>query len=149
MLHLVTLVVSATVIVAAVNATSDRTASISPQASGTPKKTTLSAAQRKLNTKLLDEIDLVRRQTTGESGQPVPRQRGGVRLDDRHRALVDIRAPITGGLTSRIDTLGGTIVSSSQRYDSTVAWIPLLMLERLAADDAIRSIYPASEAALQ
>jgi hypothetical protein len=149
MLHVVMLVASATMVAALASATSDLAASLSAQTSGTSKKTTLTAAQRKLTTKLLDEIDFVRRQTTGDSGTSVPRRRGGVRIDDRQRVLVDIRAPVSGGLTGQIDVLGGTIVSSSPRYDSTVAWIPLLMLERLAADAAVRSIYPASEAALQ
>lgn len=149
MLHLVIAVWSATVITTVVSATSGSAATINQRTPVPSPKAILTAGQRKLNTKLLNEIDFLRRQTTGESGSSVPRRQSGVRIDDRQRALVDVRAPVSDRLVRQIDALGGTIVSSSQRYDSTVAWVPILMLERLATDEAIRSIYPASEAALQ
>jgi hypothetical protein len=79
---------------------------------------------------------------------PATRQETGVKVDDRHRALVDVRAAVTSELHDRIDTLGGTVVSSVPQYESTIAWIPLLMLERLATSLSVTSIVPAAELGL-
>ena len=63
---------------------------------------------------------------------------------DRHgRALVDVRAQVRPELEKKIKALGGVVVSTSQTYDSIVGWMPLLTLERLAADPTVRAIEPA------
>jgi hypothetical protein len=110
-----------------------------------PRKAVRTPAQRKLDAALLDEIGIVRNQAT----EPANPRQTVVKVDDKQRAMVDIRTRVTDDMRKQIDTLGGTIVSSSERYDSIVAWVPLLMLERLAADVTVRSIVPASAAALQ
>ena len=63
---------------------------------------------------------------------------------DRHgRALVDVRAQVRPELEKKIKALGGVVVSTSRTYDSIVGWMPLLTLERLAADRTVRAIEPA------
>jgi hypothetical protein len=63
---------------------------------------------------------------------------------DRHgRALVDVRAQVRPELEKKFKALGGIIVSTSGTYDSIVGWMPLLTLERLAADRTVRAIEPA------
>lgn len=63
---------------------------------------------------------------------------------DRHgRALVDVRAQVRPELEKKMKALGGILVSTSQTYDSIVGWMPLLTLERLAADRTVRAIEPA------
>ena len=62
---------------------------------------------------------------------------------DRHgRALVDVRAEVQPELVKKIRALGGIVVSTSTTYDSIVGWMPLLTLERLAADRTVRAIEP-------
>jgi hypothetical protein len=113
---------------------------------GTVPKSARSGVQQKLSSKLLYEIarvkDLAER-------MPAHRQETGVKIDDRRRALVDVRAAVTSDLRHQIHMVGGTIVSSVPQYESTIAWVPLLKLERLATNASVKSIEPAAEAALQ
>jgi hypothetical protein len=86
-------------------------------------KTSRTPAQQKLASALLRKID----------------------IDKDGRALVDVRAPITPQLQDKIRMLKGTVVSTSARYDSTIAWIPVLQLEALAEDPAVVSIIAATK----
>ena len=52
-------------------------------------------------------------------------------------------------LRKKVRALGGTIQSVSREYRSTIAWIPLRRLERLAEDPAVRAIEPAAEGAVR
>jgi hypothetical protein len=140
----VVVVFGAAVLVAGAVAADARIAAARAQGTPPGRKSDRTPAQRKLNSGLLAAIDRLKR----PDSTTAPPARGLVRIDDRHRACVDVRAPVTDRLAKQINALGGTIVSSSRRDDSTVAWIPLLSLERLAADDAVRSIMPASEPTL-
>ena len=56
---------------------------------------------------------------------------------------MDVRAQVRPELEKKIKALGGVVVSTSRTYDSIVGWMPLLTLERLAADPTVRAIEPA------
>ena len=56
----------------------------------------------------------------------------GVKLDQKGRALVDVRAEVTPALQKKVRKLGGTIQSTSREHRSIIAWVPLNKLERLA-----------------
>jgi hypothetical protein len=70
----------------------------------------------------------------------------GVKIDARNRALVDIRADPTPALQNSIRRMGGLVLSTSVRGRSIIARVPLLKLETLAVDPAVRFISPAAEA---
>jgi hypothetical protein len=107
------------------------------------EKQTRTAAQQKIDSRLLYEIYRKRGQA-GEKGVPPDATR--VDLDKHDRALVDIRAVVTPALLANVKKTGATIVSSSTKYRSIIARVPLLQLERLAGDPAVRAISPAAEA---
>src|SRR4051812_24567990 len=107
------------------------------------EKSQRTPAQQKIGSALLYEIYRAR----GEAERKgVPPGDTGVRIDDHGRALVDVRAPVTQALHRTMRRLGGVILSSSAPHQSTIARIPLLKLETLAADPAVRFIEPAAEA---
>lgn len=103
-------------------------------------------AQRKINSQVLYEI--YRRQGLAARKQ-IPDGPTGVRIDSKGRALVDVRAEVTPALRRRLTALGATLVSTSQPDRSTIAWIPLLKIERLAADRSVVAIEPKAEAAIR
>jgi len=100
-------------------------------------------AQQKINSQLLYEV-YRRRGDTKQKNVPV--EKTDVKIDRKGRALVDVRAEVSPALEKKLGLLGGTIVSTSREYRSLVAWIPLLRLERLAEDPAVRAIEPKAEA---
>jgi hypothetical protein len=106
------------------------------------EKAARTPAQRKIDEKLLYEI--YRRQGITEEKR-VPPGSTGVKVDPRGRVLVNVHARVTLPLAARIHARGGTVVSSSVEDRSIVAWVPLLELERLAQNVAVRSIARASE----
>jgi len=118
-----------------------------PIGGGAPPRTQIekdarTEAQRKLDSQLLYEI--YRRR--GEAAQKgVPPGATDVKIDAHGRALVDVRAPVTARLQKAIRRAGGTVLSTSRAHDSTIARIPLLKLESIAADPAVRAIVPAAE----
>jgi hypothetical protein len=101
------------------------------------------AAQKKIDSQLLYEIYRLRGEAERKHVPPDPT---GVKVDAKRRALVDVRAELTSALRKRIESLGGTIVDTSAQYQSIVAWIPLLQLERVAGQPSVRFIQPAPEA---
>ena len=107
------------------------------------EKETRTAAQQKIDSRLLYEIYRKRGQAEEKN---VPPDSTRVRLDKADRALVDIRAVVTPALIAKVKKTGATIVSSSTQYHSIVARVPLLQLERLAGDPAVRAISPAADA---
>lgn len=111
-----------------------------PEKSGKRSRT---PAQQKIDSQLLNEIDRLREQN---SEQGVPTGKTGVKIDAKGRALIDVRAEVTMALQKKVGLLGGTIVSTSVQYRSIVAWVPLLVVERLAEDAAVHSIQPAADA---
>lgn len=96
-------------------------------------------AQHKINQRVLSEI--YRRR--GDARAKTVPARGGVKIDRHGRALVDVRAQVRPELQKKMKALGGVVVSTSAPYDSMVGWMPLLTLERLAADPGVRAIEPA------
>lgn len=96
-------------------------------------------AQEKINARVLTAIYHRRGDAKGKA---VP-SGAGIRVDRHGRALVDVRAEVRPELEKKIKALGGIVVSSSRTYDSIVGWMPLLTLERLAADPTVRAIEPA------
>lgn len=105
-------------------------------------KGSLTPAQTKLDTHLLTEI--FRKQGTAEK-RGLPPGPTGVKVDKDDRAYVDIRAEVTPALIKKVEDAGSKVISTSERYRSIVAWVPVLRLEALAADSAIYSIIPTPE----
>jgi hypothetical protein len=108
-----------------------------------PEKDARSPAQQKIESRLLFEIYRKRGQAAAKQVPPGPT---GVRIDTKGRALVDIRAIVTPALLARVKKSGGVILSTSVDYHSIVARVPLLQLEQLASDPAVRAISTAAEA---
>ena len=108
-----------------------RGAVVPPAQRPTPsEKESRTPAQRKINSQLLYELYRLR----GEAKQKnVPPDPTGVKIDQKGRALVDVRAEVTPALQKNVRELGGTIESTSIEYRSIIAWVPLDRLERLAA----------------
>ena len=100
-------------------------------------------AQRKINSQLLYEIYRRRGESQRKGVPPGPTT---VDIDARDRALIDVRAEVSTALQNSIRTLGGVIVSVSSEHRSIIARVPILKLEQLAGDPAVRFIEPAAEA---
>lgn len=97
-------------------------------------------AQEKINARVLTAIYHRRGDARGKA---VPAAGAGIQVDRHGRALVDVRAQVRPELEKKMKALGGVVVSRSRTYDSIVGWMPLLTLERLAADRTVRAIEPA------
>jgi hypothetical protein len=100
-------------------------------------------AQGKINSQILYEIYRRRGEAIRKGVPPGPT---GVDVDARGRALVDVRAEVTPALQKTIRSLGGVITSSSSEHHSIMARVPLLKLEQLAGDSAVRFIEPVARA---
>ena len=107
------------------------------------EKAARTPAQQKINSQLLYEI--YKRRGEAEK-KHVPRETTGVRIGADGRALVDIRADLSPVLLRTIVRVGGRIVATSAPDRSVLARVPVLKLETLAADPAVRFIEPAAEA---
>ena len=114
-------------------------------------KSTRTPAQQKISSSLLDEIRRAKERSAA-AGKP-PDAEGSpvkpvklVKIDRKHRALVDVRATVTSDITQQVTRLGGTIVSTWPVADSVIAWVPLLKLEQLAESSTVRAIQPADQA---
>ncbi len=115
-----------------------------PAQRATPsEKESRTPAQQKINSQLLYELYRLRGEAKKKNVPPDPT---GVKLDQKGRALVDVRAEVTPALQKNVRTLGGTIESTSTEHRSIIAWVPLNRLERLAALPAVRAIEPAAQA---
>ena len=86
-------------------------------------------AQRKMGSQLLEEWQKAQ-------GRP-----GADRM-----VTVDLRAEVTPKVLERIRELGGTVLSSFERYRAIRAQLPLSEVEALAAHEAVRSIRTADKA---
>jgi len=115
------------------------------QRPGVSEKDARTPAQRKIDSHLLVEIYRRRGEAASKDVPPAPTT---VKIDARDRALVDIRADVTPELTKKIRALGGVVLSTSKPYQSTIARVPVLKLEALAALPVVRFISPAAEAQL-
>ena len=108
-----------------------------------PEKETRTAAQQKIDSQILQEIYRKRGQAAEKQ---VPDGSTLVRIDDKGRALVDIRVKVSSDILKAVKRRGGSIVSTSPKYDSVIARVPLLEIERLASHAEVRAIVPAAEA---
>jgi hypothetical protein len=97
-------------------------------------------AQEKISPRVLTAIYHRRGDAKGKT---VPSSGASIQVDRHGRALVDVRAEVRPELEKKFKALGGIVVSTSRTYDSIVGWMPLLTLERLAADRTVRAIEPA------
>jgi hypothetical protein len=98
------------------------------------------AAEQKIDVTLLSEIHRRRGDVRPAAALA---SNTSVRIDRHGRALVDVRAPVGPELQKKVRALGGLVVRTTRTYDSIVSWVPLLTLERLAADPNVRAIEPA------
>ena len=110
-----------------------------------PPKESRTVAQQKIDSRLLREIDRVKRgvEKTRSDAPPAP---SGVAIDSKGRALVEIRCDVTATIQKKLQTLNATIVSSLPDYRSILAWVPLARLEEIAGSDKVYAIQPAPDA---
>lgn len=94
-------------------------------------------AQNKIAPRVLSEIYRRRGDARQQSVAGDPTR---VPVDRHGRVLVDVRADVRPALEKKIKALGGVIVSSSIPSRSIVGWMPLMTLERLAADPSVSAI---------
>jgi hypothetical protein len=116
----------------------------SPAKPATSEKASRTPAQQKINSQILYEIYRRRGQAKEKNVPPGPT---GLRLDEKDRALVDVRVTVTPTIEKMLRDAGSTIVSASREYRTVIAWIPLLEIERIAGDSSVQAIEPAAEAA--
>lgn len=112
------------------------------QTSGNEKESR-TPEQQKIDSQLLYAIYQMRGEAEAK-GTPTESIR--LRKDDKGRVLVDVRAPVSRKLVLFVKRLGGRIVSSSERYESIITYIPLEKLEALARSKDVKFIGPAAEA---
>lgn len=100
------------------------------------------AEQKKIDSQLLYAIYQMRGEAAakGAPTDPIPLEK-----DDKGRVLIDVRAPVTKKLLARIGKLGGAVVSSSERYDSIIAYLSLEKLESLARSREVKFIAPKAQ----
>lgn len=108
-------------------------------AQGRIDKASLTPAQKKIDSDLLEEIH---RADPGDRAGTVA---GRIRIDDQDRTLIDIRVDVTPAIRQTITDLDGTIVSVYPEYRSVVAWVPLAKIETLADEQAVTAIRPNPE----
>jgi len=142
-LRVIPAVLTATCVAACTIATTAASAPDQGAAAAQSEKQTRTAAQEKIDSRLLYEIYRKRGQAAEKN---VPPDATRVDLDKNGRALVDIRAVVTPALLAKVKKTGAAIVSSSTQYHSIIARVPLLQLERLAGDPSVRAISPAADA---
>ena len=107
------------------------------------EKESRTPAQQKIGSQVLDEI--YRRQ--GKAAEKnLPPEKTLVKIDQKGRALIDVRAEVTPALLKQLASFESDVVSTSAQYHSIVAWVPLLKIEELAADPAVRAIGMAAQA---
>ena len=130
---LLCVIVIAVIVVPAARAQRKAAPDVRPRAART-------LAQEKINARVLSAIYHRRGDAKGKM---VPGTGAGIHVDRHGRALVDVRAEVRPELEKKMKALGGIVVSRSSTYDSIVGWMPLLTLERLAADPTVHAIEPA------
>lgn len=100
-------------------------------------------AQRKIDSQLL--YALYRKHDEAEA-KGVPSGELRVKFDAQGRAMVSIRTRATKTVLAKLKSIGGQIISSSERYHDIRAHVPLEKLEELATLKDVLAIMPAEEA---
>lgn len=104
-------------------------------------KSQLTEAQQKLQFGLLQASRIAKGQPPVpglDSSLPVPNL-----VDNSGNTLVDIVTTDASGLVPKIQSLGGTVVSSFPQYNAVRANMPAAALEALAAEPSVKTIKPA------
>jgi hypothetical protein len=115
---------------------------LTAQTAANQEKDQRTAEQEKIDSQLLYAIYQMR----GEAGSKgVPTEPIQLEKDRKGRVLVDIRAPVTKKVLALLKKLGGTVVSSSDRYHSIIAYLPLGKLEELARSREVKFIAPKAQ----
>lgn len=116
--------------------------SVSAQTASNQEKDQRTPAQQKIDSQLLYAIYQMRgeAEAKGVPTEPIPLEK-----DAKGRALVDIRAPVTRKILARIEKFGGNVVSSSDKYHSIIAYLPLGKLEPLARSKEVKFIAPKAQ----
>jgi hypothetical protein len=107
------------------------------------EKRTRTPAQKKIDSQLLYAIYRKRGEAKAKG---VPSGELRVQFDEEGRAIVSIRARVTRRVLAKIKSVGGIIISQSERYNDIRARVPLERLEALAALKDVIAIMPAEEA---
>jgi len=100
------------------------------------QKAQFTAAQRKLDSRLVFQLRQNRRQLPDVLTNLVSR----IRLEKDGRVLVSIKAEVTDDLLAKIRQQGGTIVASTRRFHNVSAQLPLDSLENVADLPEVASI---------
>jgi hypothetical protein len=127
------------ILLAGVTGRPEAVTQVVPQVPG--EKDLRTPAQQKIDSQLLYEI--YRRRGEAELKQVPPET--GVTIDSEGRVKVDVRAEVSAQLEKKVVELGGVILSTSEKYRSILARMPLMKLETLAEDAAVRAIIVAPE----
>ena len=98
--------------------------------------------QQKIDSQLLYAIYQMRGEAESKG---VPTEPIQLEKDVKGRVLVDIRAPVTKKVLAQVKKFGGTVVSSSDRYHSIIAYLPLGKLEALAHSREVKFIAPKAQ----
>ncbi len=116
--------------------------SVNAQTTSNQEKDQRTPEQQKIDSQLLYAIYQMRgeAEAKGVPTDPIPLEK-----DAKGRVLVDIRAPVTRKLLARIEKLGGSVVSSSDRYHSIIAYLSLGKLEPLARSKEVKFIAPKAQ----
>jgi hypothetical protein len=123
-------------------------AAAGPRPSGPPEppaKDARTTVEQKIDSQLLNAL-YVKRGEARKRGTPLETE---IKADAQGRVLIDVRAEVTSDLLARVEKLGGTIVSKSKPYRSTLAKFPLEKLEDLARFKDVLFIEPAAQAITQ
>lgn len=99
--------------------------------------------QQKLDSQLLYAIYQMRGEAEAKG---VPTEAIPLEKDAKGRVLVDIRSPVSKKVLARIKKLGGSVVSTDERYQSIIAYLPLGKLEPLARSEEVKFIAPKAKA---
>jgi hypothetical protein len=106
----------------------------------TAEKMSRTPEQRKIDSQLL----YAERTLRGMPGAPgVPAMSSAVQIDRVGGTLVDIKARVDEAVLTRIQALGGSVISSFPQYDAIRAQMPAAALEDLAATPDVSFIKPA------
>lgn len=116
--------------------------SVSAQAAPNQEKDQRTPEQQKIDSQLLYAIYQMRgeAEAKGVPTEPIPLEK-----DAKGRVLIDIRAPVTRKILARIEKFGGSVVSSSDKYHSIIAYLPLEKLEPLARSREVKFIAPKAQ----
>ena len=106
-------------------------------------KRELTKAQKKIDSQLLSALE---RKRNRAKKRDLPSGELLVKFDAKGRAIVTIRARVTKEVLIKIKSLGGEVISYSERYNDIHANLFLEKLEKLAAMEDVVAIMPAEEA---